>query len=825
MAVSLTYDTTNRLISINSMTGDLNTCEDVVRALSALNASYATTVMSFSADAFWTGGIVGLSAELRCADNITCNLTILSATQIIVDRNPATRSEIFQVLRQGSMVFKEGCHINFNRRKQNNRNMQVLAQGKIQFLGTETNRISCESPPQYLLSELNPWSGLSAVYVDHYNWSSNAAGSGREHNIGPFGSYTRINTQITPTLTNQNFSWVLFDNCRMYPGPYWVTTFGLTGANSWAGQMSPQDIQGVLTKDCYFYKMWRTFQAYNTSTFYLRCTAENPRDTFFQGQFYTYPRTKYNDSYNFEKINFYNANTNQISLHFQDCVFKDYFKDPTNTSTNMFVGIAINPHIHLFSNCTFDHSDSFYNNKTVQMLRIQGSGIILEDEKRPCNILQGGNTRNWYLLYGSQTGLNTGGYLRGFFTKIKVVDRNDNPIYAAKVIVEQKQGKEKNTFYTDNNGDVKSIAGQDIFIGYKEHYGKENQGTLNFSLTAFGSRYWSDGVGDQYHLITAFKEGYEPTTVKAVINDEKEFVIKLFPEGSKIKALPQRVIDGDANTYIQSTNCKNPKKINDFVLALKKESYWDRIKVGWIFGTQYNTSTLVTSNSTTQVPFKGTGDVVFVNSEMRDYGFYMNQNNTALSSYADFPLLDMHPVSGVPFFINAVPLTPNPATNTTTQDFMFYNPSTNRTFAEQGKSGTGSTGNNMFQIFPNTGTRPSASILSYQGTNNLFTSFSWNLSPPLTSVVVFNDFQQTPRLFEGRDDIPAGQNSTGTTPIADAVHRFAPRNVTAATSSNAACQLNVFLVFEPSDGLKASESFRLGEILEATLYSGVAKLT
>jgi hypothetical protein len=822
MAVSLTYDIGNRIISINSMTGELNTCEDVVRALSALNATYATTVMSFTPDNFWTGGIVGLSAELRCADNPTCNLTFLSATQLIVDREPATRSDVLQTLRQGSMIIYEGCLLNFNSRKQTNRNMFVISQGKMQFLGTETHRISCESPPQYRVAEFLSWSGLSAIYVDHYNWSSNSV-NGRDQFIGPIGVFSQINSQVTPTLTNKNQGWVLFNNCRMYPGSYWENLNGLSGANSWAGQQGVQDLQGAIIKDCYFYRSWRVFQAFNTSTFYLRCTADSPRDTFFQGQIYTYPRVKYNDSYNFTKLNLYDANTNQISLHFQDCVFKDYFLDLTNTSTNFGVGFVTNPFIHLFSNCLFDHSNSFYNNKTVQMLRVQGSGIILEDEKRPCTVLQGGNVQNWYTLFGAISG-NTGGYLRGFFTKIKVVDKNNNPIYAAKVIVEQKQGKEKNTYYTDNNGDVKSIAGQDIFIGYREYYGKENTGTSNFSLTAFGSRYWSDGLGDQYHIITAYKEGYEPTTIKAVINDEKEFVLRLLPYGSKIKNLSQRVIDPDANTYIQATNCKDPKGFNDLILALKKENYWDRIKIGWIFGTQYNTSALVTSNSATQIPFKGTGDVIFVDSEMRDYGFYMNQNNIPLSSYAEFPLLGMNPVSGVPFYVNATPLTPFPATDTNTQDFIFFNKVNNVRFFEQGKAGTGSTGNNMYQVWPNVGRRLNNSIFGYASTNNLYTSFSWNLTPSLSTVVTFNDFQQTPRLFAGGNDT-VGSQSAGTLPIQDVVHRFAPRHISTPVSSNGACQLNIFLVFNPSDGLKASESFRLGEIIESTLYRGSIKLT
>jgi len=824
MAVSLTYDIANRVIQINSMTGELNTCEDVVRALSALNAAYATTVMSFSADDYWTGGVVGLSAELRCADNPTCNLTFLSSTYLLVDREPAGRNEVLHTLRQGSMVIQEGCLLNFNRRKQTNRNMFILAQGKIQFLGTETHRISCESPAQYRCYQFDKWSGLSAVYVDHYDWCSNSV-NGRDQTIGPLGSPGFLNSVVAPTLTNENYGWALFDNCRMYPGPYWESLNGTTGANSWAGIFLTQDIHGAVIKDCYFYKPYRAFQANTSSTLYLRCTADNPREVFFHGTFSTQIKDIYNSNYNFAKCDLYKLNFNQRSVHYQDCVFKDYFLDSTNTGVTLGPGFLTGPWPHIFSNCIFDFSNSFYDTKNINLFRSSSAGFALEDAKRPSQILQGGaGNKTWFTFFGQTTGNNSGGYLQGYFTKIKVIDKNNNPIYAAKVMIEHKQNKEKDTFYTNTDGEIKSVNGQDIFLVHKEHYGKENAGTSNQFLSAFGSAYWSDGLGDQYHIITAYKEGYEPTVVKAVINDEKEFVIKLLPEGSKIKAIPQRKIDSDANTYIQTTNCKNPKKLNDFVLALKKENYWDRIKIGWIFGTEYNTSTLTDSNSTTQVPFKGSGDVVFVDSEMKDYGLYMNQNNVALSSYAEFPLLGMDSVSGVPFFINAIPLTPNPATNTSTQDFVFYNKENNVRFIDQGKGGTGGTANNLYQVYPNVGRRFTANIVGYTATNNLYTSFSWNITPPLTSCVMFNDNQQTPRLFEGRNDDGLSVGAT-TSPIQDVMHRFAPRNQTITTSSNGACQLNLFLVFNPNDGLKASESFRLGEILEATLYSGVAKLT
>ena len=131
------------------------------------------------------------------------------------------------------------------------------------------------------------------------------------------------------------------------------------------------------------------------------------------------------------------------------------------------------------------------------------------------------------LYYGTQTFNNVsaerawtsnGMHLHCCKLTLTVKDHNGNPIQDAYVIIRQNEGKEEWTGFTDSNGQLKDIFGEDYVIVEKEETSTNNY--IN----------WSDSIADgRFHWIIVTKEGYQTWQRKVTFTSDQNITATLTP--------------------------------------------------------------------------------------------------------------------------------------------------------------------------------------------------------------------------------------------------------------------------------------------------------
>jgi len=135
------------------------------------------------------------------------------------------------------------------------------------------------------------------------------------------------------------------------------------------------------------------------------------------------------------------------------------------------------------------------------------------------------------LLYGTQTydtittdkswsGGGTFLHVRAF--DITVQDVDGTAIENAHVSIRQKEDKEEWSFYTDANGQVKSVFGDSLYLVEKE---ETSEGVYTD---------WSDGTGNQIHEIIVSHPDYDTNKQELAMTADKDITVTLRPQGTKI---------------------------------------------------------------------------------------------------------------------------------------------------------------------------------------------------------------------------------------------------------------------------------------------------
>lgn len=120
---------------------------------------------------------------------------------------------------------------------------------------------------------------------------------------------------------------------------------------------------------------------------------------------------------------------------------------------------------------------------------------------------------------------------------LTVEDSGGSPIEGATVTFRQKEGRETWTCTTDSNGDVLDPSGEPIWLIEREE-------TSNGVFSE-----WSDGTGNQVHVIEVYKTGYEPHTEEVVMNQDRTKTITLSTETQSGTTLNNVTINSTATIY------------------------------------------------------------------------------------------------------------------------------------------------------------------------------------------------------------------------------------------------------------------------------------
>ena len=217
--------------------------------------------------------------------------------------------------------------------------------------------------------------------------------------------------------------------------------------------------------------------------------------------------------------------------------------DPVNTKA--FGNHNANQNKTLFKNYTFDDGDN-----GVYTLGTLDRGAVLYCES--CTFQNATNvanlTRGILVLYNptytSISGNNFvyssaggGTVLHARKMTLSVEDSGGSPIADATVTFRQKQGRETWVCTTDSNGDVLDPLGEPIWL-------IEQEETSNGVYSQ-----WSDGTGDQVHVIEVYKDGYEPHSEEVAMNQDRTKTIVLSTETQSGTTLNNVTINGTATIY------------------------------------------------------------------------------------------------------------------------------------------------------------------------------------------------------------------------------------------------------------------------------------
>lgn len=181
-----------------------------------------------------------------------------------------------------------------------------------------------------------------------------------------------------------------------------------------------------------------------------------------------------------------------------------------------------------YKNYTFDDGDSgVYAGGIVD----RGSVVYFED----CtfqNATYGVYANRGIAIYVGTTTFNSittnrrwgsgGIHLHGRKLTLNVEDSLTNPIADATVTIRQKQGREHWSFRTDSSGNVLDPRGEPVVLIEREET----------STGVFTE--WSDGTGDQVHVIEVYKDGFTAHTQEVAFTEDKTITVTLdtAPPGS-----------------------------------------------------------------------------------------------------------------------------------------------------------------------------------------------------------------------------------------------------------------------------------------------------
>lgn len=199
--------------------------------------------------------------------------------------------------------------------------------------------------------------------------------------------------------------------------------------------------------------------------------------------------------------------------------------NPVNTK--LFATQNSNQNKCLFKNYVFDDGDlGVYTFGTLD----RGATVYLDS----CTFQNATNVANltrgilvlhnptYTSISGSNFSYNGGTVLHARKMTLTVEDSLTNPIADATVVFRQKEGKETWECRTDANGQVLDAHGEPIWLIEKE---ETSNGTFS---------QWSDGTGDQVHVIEVYKDGFSVHTQEVAMTADKTITVTLetAPPGS-----------------------------------------------------------------------------------------------------------------------------------------------------------------------------------------------------------------------------------------------------------------------------------------------------
>ncbi|MHA1852575.1 MAG: right-handed parallel beta-helix repeat-containing protein [Candidatus Heimdallarchaeaceae archaeon] len=215
--------------------------------------------------------------------------------------------------------------------------------------------------------------------------------------------------------------------------------------------------------------------------------------------------------YTTSKTKQYNlAGWQQGKVVFENCTWHD---NRNSSSTEMCVYYVGRGSVVLFKNNTFEGASA------------------ADPSSYGIGVYYGGLA----LYYGTQTFTNVtterywssnGTHLHCRKLTLTVKDQNGNPVEDAYVIIRQNEGKEEWTGFTDSNGQLKDIFGDDYVV-----VEKEETSTGNYTQ-------WSDSIANgRFHWLIISKEGYQTWQRKITFTADKTITATLMPVVSR-KELP-----------------------------------------------------------------------------------------------------------------------------------------------------------------------------------------------------------------------------------------------------------------------------------------------
>jgi hypothetical protein len=185
---------------------------------------------------------------------------------------------------------------------------------------------------------------------------------------------------------------------------------------------------------------------------------------------------------------------------FENCTFED---NNDSSSTEYGFRLGYRGTFIKFKNCTFAGVDDAlrYGISSHQYSKI---------------LLEGGEAgQTWTNVTDNKIYGSTHNYYDVYSLDLTVSDSGGSPIEDATVAVRQKEGHEHWMFRTDSNGNIKDLYGDLPVFAYQQQYG-----TSSFDV-------WSDGTGDQVHVIEIVKDGYVADTREVSFSSNKIITVTL----------------------------------------------------------------------------------------------------------------------------------------------------------------------------------------------------------------------------------------------------------------------------------------------------------
>ena len=217
----------------------------------------------------------------------------------------------------------------------------------------------------------------------------------------------------------------------------------------------------------------------------------------------------------------------------------------TINNNGSFGSHNLNQNKTLFKNYTFDDGDDGINTfATVDRgATVYCDSCTFQNATRAANIIRGNivvYNPTFSSISGDNWNYNTAGgasVLHARKMTLSVEDSGGSPIADATVTFRQKQGRETWVCTTDSNGDVLDPHGEPIWL-------IEQEETTNGVYSQ-----WSDGTGDQVHIIEVYKDGYEPHSEEVAMNQDRTKTIVLSTETQSGTTLNNVTINGTATIY------------------------------------------------------------------------------------------------------------------------------------------------------------------------------------------------------------------------------------------------------------------------------------